>query len=246
MISRTASNSSPVRVGHAVEVEERDRLVAGVVHRRRRKPSRPGSVSPRCGERLPDARIVEDLRDGPGVRAAPRRRRRRSRGPTRAGCSGWSSRGRRSAPAGRSRDVRPMSRSTRSAMSVISSSVKPTWPSSGPGVGSVRSSCSRVVGGVWTNPPSRWRIRAVSRGKRVRGDQRDRGQDADRGGEERARRRRTGCRCGTGARPSPGCAASCPAAGAFLGCRRPPRRPSAGAGSRPGRAARSGRRPPPR
>ena len=47
-----------------------------------------------------------------------------------------------------------MSRSTRSAISTISSSVNPTPPASGPGVGSVRSSRSRVGGGAWTNRPN--------------------------------------------------------------------------------------------
>ena len=53
-------------------------------------------------------------------------------------------------------------------MLAISSTVNPSWPSSGPGVGSRRSSCNRVSGGDWTNRPSLRLIRAVKRGKSVR------------------------------------------------------------------------------
>ena len=53
-------------------------------------------------------------------------------------------------------------------MSAISSTVKPCCSLSGPGSGAVRSSLSRVVGGVSTNPPSLRPIREVNRGKRVR------------------------------------------------------------------------------
>ena len=75
-------------------------------------------------------------------------------------------------------DVSPVSRNTRSAMSVISSREKPTRPFSGPGVGSSRSSRSRVSRGVWTNRLSLRRSRAVKPREEGPGDQRDRGEHA--------------------------------------------------------------------
>ena len=141
---------------------------------------------PAAARPLADARVVEDLGDGPAVRpAAEPRRTPRSRGPTRAGCSCSSSRGRASSTSRAKPAVSPMSRSTRSAMSVISSRVKPTWPSSGPGVGSVRSSCSRVRRRRRTSRPNRRAEPGGQPREQRPGDQRDRGQHADRGRQQR-------------------------------------------------------------
>ena len=64
--------------------------------------------------------------------------------------------------------VSPMSRSTRSAASIISATLKPTPSPVGPGLGAARSMCRRVSSGVWTRRPNLWRICAVNRGKRMR------------------------------------------------------------------------------
>ena len=124
---------------------------------------------PSRGQALADARVVEDLGHGPAVRRRrARRRRRRSRRPTCAGCSGCTSRGRAVNTSRAKPSVSPMSRSSRSAMSVISSRVKPRWPFVGPG---------RRLGALQLQPgprrrrtirPNRLRMRAVSRGKRIR------------------------------------------------------------------------------
>ena len=107
--------------------------------------------------------------------------------------------------------VSPMSRSTRSAMAVISSRVNPTWPPSGPGVGSrplqpqpgPRRACGRTGRRAA-------RTRAVSRGNRVRATSgtdasTPRAADEDRPGASAA-----GCRRGPGATPPPRPAGSGP------------------------------------
>ena len=215
---------------------------------RRRRPSRRGS-SARAGQPLADARVVEHLGHGPGVRAArARRRRRRSRRPTCAGCSGCSSRGRAGAPAGRSRRSGRCRGAACSAMSVISSSVKPTWPSSGPGVG---------VGPLELQPGER---RASGRSGRAAGGSAPsaagRGSGRPAGSRPARRRRRSAARPAANDRlPMWNWCEAVPSARRVRARRRCvslelvddlARRPSAAAGSRPGRAGRSGRRPRPR
>ena len=67
-----------------------------------------------------------------------------------------------------------MSRSTRSAIPVISSTEYPTPPSVGPGVGSARSSRSRVFVGDRTIRPARLAEAGRQPGEEDAGDQRDR------------------------------------------------------------------------
>ena len=103
-------------------------------------------------------------------RSARRLRRRtpRSRGPTRAGCSCCASRARGTIRAERSFWSSPMSRNTRSPMPAISSTVNPTPPLCGLGVGSVRSKWSRVALGGRTNSPALRLNRAVRPGNSTR------------------------------------------------------------------------------
>ena len=120
--SRGARTRRGATRGNAVEVEERDRVVAGVVaaadeDRRRRESSMPRSAS-----RSRTRGSLSICGHGPGVR------------PAGAAAAGAAVVGRvvrivqavravpeRATPAGRNPTVRPMSRSSRSAMSAISS-----------------------------------------------------------------------------------------------------------------------------
>ena len=84
-----------------------------------------GTDQPAAGQALAHPRVVEDLGHGARVRSAQTHRRtHRSCRPSRAGCSGCSNRGRARATAGQT-SVSPMSRSKRSATSIISSTLKP-------------------------------------------------------------------------------------------------------------------------
>ena len=142
----------PVRRGNQVDIVERHRLVARVVHSAH-EYGVIGHGQAALPEFLAHAAVVQNLCQAPGHSARrAHRRRRRSRAPTRAGCSCWSTRVRSPAPAARSPTVSPISR--KHLLGDVGHLVErePLTARPRARVGSVRSSCSRVVGGSTNRP----------------------------------------------------------------------------------------------
>ena len=124
-----------MRLRQAVEVEIRDRVVARVVQAADEDRLGRESPGPAATSRSRTRGSLSNLRQARGRSARrSRRRRRRSRRPTRADCSGCSSRARARRPAGRSRWSGRCRAAAARRCSTISSSEKPMWPSSGPGL----------------------------------------------------------------------------------------------------------------
>ena len=235
----------PVRLRHAVQVEERDGVVAGVVEPPTKTVS-AGHGQPARGQPLADPRVVEHLGHGPGVRPAGRA----AAGAAVVGRVVRVVQAVRAVPEqqhqpgepGRQPDVaeQPLG----DVGHLVDGEADAGRPR-GRASASARSSCSRVSGGVWTNRPNTPADPRRQPREEDAGDQRDRGQHPD--------GRRSAAPPGRSVRlPTWNRCDAVPSARRVRARRRwrlvrprrpPPRHPVLRAGSRPGRAARSGRRP---